>query len=514
VIKRRLFQLSLLAAASGACLPRGEPPAGQQILADRGAVLGPVVPPNGDGVLRFLILRYHPNSTMADLSVIALDTDNQPSPELPLLSNFDANGELGCRFNIYCSFDAEGRITVYTDQGPVAVDAAKGQVEAVDWQHPMGRYFIPDPGGATGTLYDADGHSMSIQLAPPTTPPSQPDSWQLLGDDFYYRDPKNALIDIPPSDVPMQVASDVLVFRLLPTTNFYTLTSGEGLLLLTRAAPDGNGKQYSVFDPASKKETLLPFDGSQATLSPDARWVLAPLDHDNGIFALFDLWTGVSQTIDLHESLVTFTWRPGTPELWVETSDPTGGNTLWVVQTDGSAVSFPGDDLSHFSDDGAYWFSGGTLMDNGTQVMNVGIADDPAAPQYQMNPPNTFLDYLWELPDGRLLMTDYVKEETRSDVTLLDPRTGETHLVGQRGYVAAVGQTRFLGLFNVLASRGDLAAVDYDTRTRTILAPEFTVTAFAEPQGADQLAPGTRIVYQYQARTASPYDGIWVTNCP
>jgi hypothetical protein len=77
-----------------------------------------------------------------------------------------------------------------------------------------------------------------------------------------------------------------------------------------------------------------------------------------------------------------------------------------------------------------------------------------------------------------------------------------------------VGETRFMGLFHFVEGRGDLTAVALDTGAATVLAPEFTVAAQAEPQGADLLAPGARIVYQFQARTASPYDGIWVTPCP
>ena len=49
--------LAALAVAMAACLPRGAPPGGRQVVADRKATLEAIVPPNGDGVLRILILK-------------------------------------------------------------------------------------------------------------------------------------------------------------------------------------------------------------------------------------------------------------------------------------------------------------------------------------------------------------------------------------------------------------------------------------------------------------------------
>jgi hypothetical protein len=47
-----------------------------------------------------------------------------------------------------------------------------------------------------------------------------------------------------------------------------------------------------------------------------------------------------------------------------------------------------------------------------------------------------------------------------------------------------------------------------------VLAPEFALGALVEPQGADRVAPGTHVAYQFQARFASPYDGIWLATIP
>ncbi|HXU62005.1 MAG TPA: hypothetical protein VN962_09910, partial [Polyangia bacterium] len=106
------------------------------------------------------------------------------------------------------------------------------------------------------------------------------------------------------------------------------------------------------------------------------------------------------------------------------------------------------------------------------------------------------------------------KDYHRSDLNLLDPRTGHTRLLGERGLVTGLGQTRFMGIFHMEELRGDLLAGGLEDEGPTKLAAEFTSAAWAEPQGADLLAPGTRIIYQFQARAASPYDGIWMVNCP
>lgn len=110
--------------------------------------------------------------------------------------------------------------------------------------------------------------------------------------------------------------------------------------------------------------------------------------------------------------------------------------------------------------DGAYWFSTATPLDVAQTTIQVGAADDPTGPRYNLNPPGTFEYETWYLPDGKL------------------------------------------------------SSASYDDQSPTMLAPEFTVRAFAEPQGGDLLAPDTRIVYQFQARAGSPYDGIWVVKWP
>jgi hypothetical protein len=49
--------LAGLAASAAACVPRGDPPAGRQLVADRTSRLGGFVRSNGDGITRVLITR-------------------------------------------------------------------------------------------------------------------------------------------------------------------------------------------------------------------------------------------------------------------------------------------------------------------------------------------------------------------------------------------------------------------------------------------------------------------------
>jgi hypothetical protein len=170
-----------------------------------------------------------------------------------------------------------------------------------------------------------------------------------------------------------------------------------------------------------------------------------------------------------------------------------------------------------FTPDGAYWFSvvpGDVGAKTGIQVSS---ADDPTKVLVTMDAAPQTVDPIWPLANDRQLAGIFTKSEdrqTHADAVLFDFRTGESRMLGERGQVAAVGQTRMAGIFHLYNQRGDLTAVNIDSGQQTVLAPEFAVTAFAEQRGTDLLAPGAPIVYQFQARTESPYDGIWVVDSP
>lgn len=521
----RIVRVSLLVAVTAACLPRGEPPAGTQLLTGRSALLVGLAPANGDGLLRILLMRPGSTSNLANLSVVALDADNHLSPEVLLVPDIDPVFTVNCSGGLAaCQFDATGRFEVDSHaEGPVMVNPITGDVQPVP---PFGQpQAVPGQRSylfnsqTSGTLVDADGHTTAIQLAPP--PPNVfTQQYRFLGDDFYYLDPQHNLIDIPTTDVPEQVATNVTYFSFWNTT-------GNPVLVFTRTTADGSGTQSSIGDPRSGMETVIPFDVATATMSPDQRWVLDIENQMYGKFSFFDRTSGAQQTVDVGQPAQFGEWRPGTSEAWImavllQWRDP---GTVWILRPDAPTVSVPDASLfvvntngiqsgSNFTADGTYWYSTTARMDSGTSIYQVGAADDPTGPRYDLNPPATFNDGDWYLPNGKFLSTNYVKDYDRADANLLDPRTGQTRLVGERGRVATVGQTRFMGIFHLEELRGDLVTGGFEDASPTKLASEFTEGAFAEPQGTDLLAPGTRIVYQFQARAASPYDGIWVVNCP
>jgi hypothetical protein len=527
--------VAIVVAGTAACLPEGPPPAGVQIVADRHASLAALVPPNGDGLLRVLILRPGATTDSADLSVISLDAANNASPELPLISYIDPVYGVGCRnYGLPpCSVDSTGAVQVRKiDDGSWAmVNAITGEIKAsgTAFSGPTGSVGFPPFNSAsgdrsfkadsstTGTLVDADGHETTIQLGIPVYRFGPPAA-AFLGEDFFYVDPQQELVDLPPSDVPQKLATGV--------TQFSGVETPDGpVLMLSKVISDPKPvTQASVLDPSSGMETVLPFDGSDAQLSPDGRWVLDTEGESDGRFTFFDYRTGTEQTVEIDGRGGYPVWLPGTAQAWMTAFSGMDMYAVWIVQPGAPAVSLPGVymlnvDLGKgsnqpFTDDGQYWFYTTTPLESATQVVQVARTDDPTGPAFVLNPPSTFLDRVVQLPDGRLLTTAYPKQQDRSDVTVVDPRTGEANVVARRGLLVTSGQTRMMGLFHIGEGRGDLTTIDLDTAQATVLAPEFTVTASAEPQGADALAPGTRIVYQFQARTASPYDGIWVATAP
>lgn len=533
-LRPRASWVAILVAATSACLPDGPPPAGVQIVADRQASLGTLVPPNGDGLLRVLILRAGATSDSANLSVLSLDAANHASPELPLISDIDPIYGVGCRtYGLApCSVDSSGTVQVRkTDGSWAAVNAISaeitpagtassgptGLVGFTPFQSASGARSFKADSAKAGTLFDADGHATAIQLGAPVYQFGPP-LVAFLGEDFCYIDPQQELVDIPPSDIPQKLATGV--------TEFSGVESPDGpVLMLTRVISDPTPvTQTSIRDPISGMETVLPFDRSHAELSADGRWVLDTQDASNGTFTFFDYRAGTEQIVQIDGGGGYPVWLPGTAQAWMTTFNGADMHAVWIVQPGAPAVSLPGAymlnvDLGEgpnqpFTDDGQYWFYTTTSLDSATQVVQVARTDDPTGPAFVLNPPSTFLDRVVQLPDGRLLTTAYAKEQDRSDVTVVDPRTGQADVLARRGLLVTSGQTRMMGLFHIGEGRGDLTTIDLDTAQATVLAPEFTVTASAEPQGTDALAPGTRIVYQFQARTASPYDGIWVTTAP
>ena len=518
-----------------ACLPRGAPPGGRQVVADRKATLEAIVPPNGDGVLRILILKPGAVADSQDLYLVSVDdAGGGPPSEQLLVRDANPQDDFGCIDMVApCSEIApDGTLVVYTkSNGPVRVDPFTGAQSALpSFLGPASasgqRSFMANPGGG-GTLYEPDGSTVAIDLLPPPSGglgyyTNYGSPYAFFGEDFYYVSSQAALIRFPPSGAPEQIATGIAGFRGAPTP--------DGLLLiLVRATSDPSVQALSIRDPLSGVETVLPFSFTDLSISPDGQWLLQ-VDRSSGSFTFFNSHSDTQQVVEVPGlspySFFQAAWRPGTSQVWF-TDGSYATPTVWIVSPGASPISVPGVGLvpvgnagfgwwqNLFTADGAHWFCSPSPPDDTTPMIQVGRADDPTGPRLDLIPEGTSLFNAWPLADGRMLTAVYTDVAPRSDVFAVDLDTGERVQLAERGRVAAVGQTRFVGMFHYDHDyRGDLTTVELDTGRQTILAPEFAVTAFIEPQGDDLVPPGARVVYQFQARTDSPYDGIWVVNSP
>jgi hypothetical protein len=528
--------LTALAAATAACLPRGDPPSGRQVIAGRESQLAAIAPPNGDGVLRILVLRPGAEADTRDLYVVSVDSADGPPSERLLLTGLDPTTDLGCIHRLApCSIDPDGWTFLYSNLGNTRLNTITGERMdmgrsfGVPFQSESGqRSFMLDaanggPGTAPGTLTEPDGSTMTFDVVPYA---NSGQTYAFVGEDFYYLTPQGDLMHVPPAGGPERLATGVDGFRALSTP--------DGLvLLLNRPTSDPDVQQTSVRDSVTGEETVLPFNAvptlgngrdGNLSLSSDGRWMLH-VDSAAGVFDFYDYRAGRLAAVPAPASLelASAIWRPGTPQVWAQlgTRD---APTIWILTPDAPPVLVgnvrfwfvytPGSIGSSFTPDGAYWFSTASDPSVSSPVIQVGLADDPTGPLHDLAPPGVNVDRYWPVADGRLLTTVYTKDIDRADLMAFDPRTGDDRLLGEKGRVAAVGETRALGLLHFEGGAADLTAIEIASGRQTILAPEFAVTAFAEPQGADPVAPGTRVVYEFEARSPSPYDGVWVVNVP
>jgi hypothetical protein len=304
-------------------------------------------------------------------------------------------------------------------------------------------------------------------------------------------------------------------------------------------APDRSGPIFgpgptdmvsaAILDITTHGETPLPEGLAYqygTSFSPDGHWLITskaigmdPSGFTQYSSVLIDRLTGSIEELD--RSFQFGSWRPGHDEIWAtgydETQPGLAGSLLFIKKPGQPVVVIPGVGYGGFSEDGKYWISNSAPPTEMVSEQVIGLADDPAGPKVRLVPPHTSLVGLWTLPDGRMVVesqagaADYFEDFF---INVVDPSNGATQLVGERGVAEAVGKTRVLGLFQVSFERGDLVSFDVTRRRSTTLASEFAMGAVAEPQGDDQYAPGTRIVYQYRARFESQWDGLWLATAP
>jgi len=523
--RQTTFGLACVAACAAACVPRGDPPAGRHLVADRVTMVGGVARPNGDGTTRVLLLRpptAQQNQQYFDLYVASVDATGAGPVERLLAASVGIQGDFGCTYGLTaCVFmDARGRLLVTTgyDQDqfvpilaridPVTGDRQDIGATAYSFFSPSRERLLAmaDAGRGGATLYENDDRVLVLGDATIA---------QFYGEDLYYVTAHGDLRRIVPGGAPELLATGV--------TSFLTaMLPDAGVMVLTRPTTDPRVSSASFLDTVTLQETAAPADLSRFDLSPDGRWLLA-FDVAARSATFIERATGVRDSFDLpEESAGQYEWRPGHDEAWFgggSYSDPTisikkpGAPPIVIRALPYGGTNSLVNGSSMFTTDGAYWFSS-TARPDTVPIVQVGSADDPMGARFNLIPAGAYLGTYWRLADGRILTMAQRQNWKRSDVYAVDPATGASSGLGEAGLVLAVGQTRVLAQLHINDDRGDLTVVDLADGHATVLAPEFTLGAAVEPQGADNVAPGAHVVYQFQARFESPYDGIWLTTVP
>ena len=529
---RALCTLSLASLAAG-CIPRGDPPAGQQILADRNASLLELVPSTDDGVVRVLFFRPNIEAGLVDLWAVSVDASGNPFAEHLLYVGINDGYQLSQRPTAESGafqLDAKGRVYVFGTQ----IDPATGQARDLGVEESLmsasrQRVLIQTRSG--GWLVNEDDDST-------TALPDAAPFARFAGETLFYLTTAGDLMRSLPGASPERLTTGISFFSFVP--------AHEQQLLLTKANMDPNSSGASMpssFDFSSLHSTSTLFDlttleeaplpsgpkyDDRPTFSPDGRWVVVPQYGDPGPpgvpiqmdSVLVDLMTGTVET--LNGAFLYGQWRPGHEELWAasfdDTSTDVSGWTLWIKKPGQPMVAVPALNVGGFTDDGTYFFStnatlGTTMADSNL----VGVADDPTGPRLPLVPTGSSLMGRWAFGDDRLLVESLRPGSDGFEdfyLQVVNPGNGAAHLFGEHGIASAVGRTRVLGVVQISFERGDLTTYDLPTDRTTVVAPEFAMAAVAEPQGTDAYPPGGRVVYQYRARYESPWDGLWLTRVP
>ena len=512
----RSFMVACLVVCSTACLPVGDPPTGRQVITRRDDALAGVVPVASpdDGTVRVLVSRPRDDGTGQDL-VLVTDGGGAGGPTTDLTLIERSSTTFGGHFQI----DSRGRLLLsflddQLDDGSrkvIRVDPVTGERATLKG----GGRLALSPSGDRVAL-SGSGASLAISLyeIDDRVTEVEGSSGLFAGEDFYFVDEVQRLQRITPHGTPEVVREGVFWFWMLPDT-----ANGPILML---ELPSLAYRPQLLFDPITLHERRLPFEAQQhwSSLSFDGRWVLGQ-DPDGAGWSLLDLTNGAQEHFETPVDSYETQWRPGRAELWLVAADPTQAG--WIKRPATPLIDLPQrpapfDDLekpapSWFTSDGAYWFSMAPFAAPGGWSILVGPSDDPAGAHVRLNPEGSTLFGYRRRADGTLLI-EATYSDDRSDVIVFDPATGQARTVGRRGAVWAVGDRRVLALLDTIDRAGDLAALDLDGGGATALASDFVVGAYPERRHPDLLGAGTRVVFQFHNRFASPYDGIWVTTLP
>jgi hypothetical protein len=510
----------LCACVPAACLSRGDPPTGRQVFADRESRLLGVLPASPDGALRLIIMRLRSDGGGVDLFLVTAAADGSPPSELLLAQGFQFQFAAVCGYKICFPMDARGRLVLATSDDPsglnsrvVRLDPVTGeQVDLGPGQQfqlsPSGRrLLIVTYDGATtqATLYEADDHAVSLAGA---------NGALFAGEALFYVTPDLQLMRVLPDAAPELVQANVNNF------NVQQIATGP-LLILFLASGDPSAGLMSIVDPVTLEQRFAPFArGNVFALSSDGHWMAVGRFQNgaNQSFSLIEAGTGAEEDFETPASSLFPEWRPGRSELWLPVNQYGYDPVTWLKRPGEPLVTLPvvagGWNGALFTEDGTYFYTGEESSARGRRTMVVGRADDPTGPLVALNPDGSDLRQPRQLPDGRFLIESFYTDPNRSDISVVDPRTGDSHLLGKAGLVLTVGDRRVLALLRYLDGVGDLAGLDLDGGGSIPIATEFVVSAVAEPSGSDPLGAGVRVAFQFRARFDSPYDGIWLTTLP
>lgn len=530
MVRRRLLLSGILAVmslATGACLPRGEPPAGRQFLSDPTASLLALIPSGSDGMRQVLFFRpsQRQDPDLVDLWALTLDANDEPSPERMLFPGIASGLQLSYRPAAGSSsfpLDARGRIYVVTDQGDdlFRIDVATGEKQDLGpglfpLLSPAGQRVLTQSMAGGYTLYEADDQMVAIAGS----------QAQFLGETLFYLSSDCTLMSVVAGAPPQPVAHDIAnYYPARGTLLFIRHTSGGACNPQIFTGPS-TGTQ-GLLDLATLQETPLPAELQfvPGNMSPDGHWMTGYRYDEKkrqSELVIVDLTTGTAEP--LGPGVVSTAWRPGHDELWMTTYDeskPGLSAALLSIKIPGQEPPLTVPDVfpSGFNEDGRYWLSRGTPPDQLVSSDLVGLADDPTGPRQHAVPEGSSLDFLQTLVDGRLLVGSLTSLDDfrNSDYQIVDPRDGATSTLALRGYLSAVGDNRLLGIFHYVFERGDLTAVDFATGHQIILASEYAMAAVVEANvnDGDGFPPNARIVYQFRARFDSPWSGLWVATAP
>ncbi|HEY4188352.1 MAG TPA: hypothetical protein VGP07_24980 [Polyangia bacterium] len=554
----RASAVALTLATSGfaaSCLPLGPAPSGKRLLDDGTAYQVQFVPGPAGTAARLVTAKITNYETPGAFSLYAVHepADGQGlGTETFLIDQVEGLGVL-CTDSACPQTDGQGRLFVPRDNKSTAANDPSFNMslarvdpvtnEAIDFGAMSS--FIGTFQDRAGVAYRTPDSLRIRDASDQETLFDDRYSAQVVNDELYFLAWDTAgrgtlqRLGPPPFDTQETVATDLTAFTALRQDQVLVLTS------CSQTTSDTDCSSVA-FDPVTGQRTALPQDGSSAwSASPSGRYLLlvrnpqaptSPYDIPS-VISLFDLTLGVQKSTTIVNLSVTY-WPPGRDELWLVGAplDPTqsdSSNTAeasfwrWQPGMDPEMVlteQLPFSPITSdtttwpFTPDGRYLLTVPAISQNDKPTVSLRATDDPATELLALNPTGTGVQDVRQLPDGRLIVSDWITDGSHADIYLVDPDARTMRPLGHGGKVVATGATRILALLDWVATggSGSLSLIDVATGATTLLAENVHTVAVEQPvtAGGDVLAPGTRVAYVARNRVASPYDGLWLTSLP